>query len=81
VTLFFIVPHWFPVATVAQVSNNIQSHEKLYTPWVGPTRARRSEDKPGVSALPIRHFRSVLAILLPWMPMPAISPFWPKTKA
>src|SRR4029453_13191485 len=35
VTLFFIVPHWFPVATVAQVSNNIQSHEKLYTPWVG----------------------------------------------
>jgi hypothetical protein len=28
-----------------------------------------------------RYFGLIFVILLPWMPIPAISPFWPKTNA
>ena len=65
------------------------SRAKRLNPQAGPQRVRRTRSLPARPAgliLPgaesgTTYFLSILVILVPCRPIPAISPFWPKTKA
>lgn len=46
----------------------------------GPDPQSRTGLPPWTATLPA-YFGVIFVILLPWMPSPAISPFWPKTNA
>jgi hypothetical protein len=43
----------------------------------GASRAKSSRTRPRMR----NYFGLIFVILLPWMPIPAINPFWPNTNA
>jgi len=58
---------------------SLHAHAEARWPEHGrTTRAGISAELPAGVA---DYFGLILVILLPWMPSPAISPFWPKMKA